>query len=109
MTRMNKDFKNSELEPWNAKIQIAENIVPIIKGYRDLIASESSYSVPNWVVDDGESLNEKEIKQRWLNYLDIMIKAFELELEGEVINEVLRKEQNYGLTLFAKYYVHLWD
>ena len=106
---MNKDFKSSDVEPWNAKVQIAENIVPIIKGYRNLIASGNSYSIPNWVIDDGESLDEKEINQRWLDYLDIMIKAFELELEGEVLNELLRKEQKYGLSLFAKYYVHLWD
>ena len=109
MINKSEDLNNDELQPWNAKAEIAQRIIPVIKSYRDLMVSENSYSIPNWVVDKDESLDENEVQQRWLDYLELMIKAFELEIKDEVASELKLKEQAYGLNLFAKYYVHLWD
>ena len=105
----NKDDENSEPQAFNVKGEIAQTIVPLIQGYRELMASGDSYCIPNWVVDDGETLSEKEMASRWLDYLAIMIKAFEMEIQGELITQQMRKEQDKGLALFAKYYAHLWD
>lgn len=96
-------------QAWNAKVKIAEQVVPILLSYKQMVLSGNSFSIPNWVIDDGETLNEGEMIDRWLEYLDAMINSFNFELEKEVLDDQKLDEQEKGLYLFAKYYKHLWD
>lgn len=106
---MNSNDYDNEIFGWNAKSEIAEKVVPILKSYRELIKSDQSYAIPTWINIDQKKLTEAEMKTVWLSYLDQMILAFSLENSGKVLTAKDRNEQKKGLDLFAKYYCHLWD
>lgn len=106
---MNKIDTNNEPQGWNAKVDIADQVVPILNSYKRIILSEDSYSIPTWVDEEESGLTEDELKKRWLSYVDSMIFAFSLEISGKVPSKEDRATQKRGLELFSKYYIHLWD
>ena len=106
---MSKSDSNRDIDGWNAKVEIADQVVPILESYRKLILSEDSYSIPTWVDSEESNLSDAELKQLWLSYVESMISAFSLEISGTVLSKKDRNEQRNGLELFAKYYTHLWD
>ena len=45
---------------WNAKVKIAECVVPVLKAYKSLVQDGEAYNIPTWVVENEEELSESE-------------------------------------------------
>ncbi len=88
--RLTRGWDDSEL--WNLDNTISEFVLPRLKRFKAYQHSHPSYMT----------------KEEWDGVLDQMILAFENNLIDFPSREQ-DKQVEEGLTLFAKYYVHLWD
>ncbi len=90
------------------KRAISSKILPILKSYRNMIIKRKNWSRPTWVVTetDLDNFNDDQLREIWLEYLNKMIRSFELTEIGCYEPEAEIKE---GLELFTIYYQHLWD
>lgn len=91
------------------KIAIARKVLPVLGAYHKLLLNRKNWSLPNWVVEEGERLTDEQMYQRWLSYVDQMILAFHLVDSGQFHDEKNEALIDEGLRLFATYYRHLWD
>ena len=65
------------------KIAIARKVLPVLRAYHKLLLNRKNWSLPNWIVEEGEQLTDEQINQRWLSYVEQMLLAFQLVDNGQ--------------------------
>ncbi|MBB6369655.1 hypothetical protein [Chryseobacterium shigense] len=109
-------------EKWDLKYSIAEFIVPRLEAYKNEVENDNIMSIPLWIedhslpfiLDQNRGYSKEEvslINKEWTIILQKMIFSFKSLLisQNEINFEELRRRQNEGMQLFAKYYLNLWD
>lgn len=89
--RFHRQFVSVEL--WNLDYTIANFILPRLKAFK-----VNLHGYPSELTFE-----------EWQAILDKMVLAFDLVNKQEEDTEEQQETINEGLTLFAKYYQHLWD
>ena len=104
---------DSDDKVYNLKMEISYFIVPKLKSYIDFVESGEMMSIPKWVQPDNNSLNEKQIIEKWLSILKSIYIPFHYYVDPLHYQNIgfqdLEKKRKLGLTLFATYFEHLWD
>ncbi len=110
------------MEHWDLKYSIAEFIVPRLEAYKSEVENDNIMCIPLWIedhnlpfiLDQNREYSDEElslINKEWALILQKIIFSFKSLLmpQNEMNFEELKKRQNEGMQLFAKYYFNLWD
>jgi len=106
-------------ELYNLKYSICEFVLPRLKEFKEIYIDKRSPTIPTIYREEIENsgfnkkeLNFNESEELWIQILEDIILAFELQINEEKFSELdsgaIKNKTKRGLNLFAKYFQDLW-
>lgn len=57
-----REINKTNINTWDAKVELALRVTPILESYKELIQSDNSYALPTWVCDECAQFSALELK-----------------------------------------------